>query len=154
MPGGCIHQIAPPRIERPGRGGAVEVAGDAWVAVIVALRPETHLIAQRNRIGDEAVWNGLHLTPVLPVVLFEDAARTERAQVVQALCLADMLGHRLVHDRPSPNLHAVRAFRMPHAYRSVDRKVGEVREDVAVAGGQRALHARVTETLSQLRVVD
>src|ERR1700758_2601629 len=121
MPGGCIHQIAPPRIERPGRGVAVELAGDAWVAAVVALRADTHLVVQRHRVGDETVRNDLHLTPVLAIVLLEDAAGAEGAQVVEALRLADMVGHRLVDDRPRPDLHPVGTLRMPHPNRSVDR---------------------------------
>src|SRR6516225_11211141 len=128
VPGVCVHQFAPPSVESSRGRVAVKLTSDAGVAVVVTLGPDAHLVVQRNRVGDEAMRNRLYLTPILTFVLFEDAARAESAQVVQPLRLADMLGHRLVYDRPCPHLDPVGTLRVPDPNGAVDREIGEVRE--------------------------
>src|SRR5246500_3659058 len=149
MPRRGVPEVTPVGVERARGSIAVELTGYSGVAPVFAFGSQPHLIVQMDGVGDESVRDGLDLTPVLTVVLFEDSAGTERAQVVEALRLSHVLGHRLVHDAPRPDLHPVSSFRVRHPNRTVDRQGGKVREHRAVPGRQRALDACVAQPQPQ-----
>src|SRR5687768_2451917 len=89
-----------------------------------------HLIIGRMAPANKALCRAGHLNPIIHVVLFEDACRTEAILRDEAHDIFDLGRGGFVDDRPAPNLHLVGPAGLPNpdcAREPMNGKIGEDR---------------------------
>ena len=96
----------------------VSVGFNPWRAKLIVdnlTATQHHRVVQRVPAADIAAHCGGALSPILAVLLFQEAGRTESMARPVQLSLTSFVGLVLFDDREPPDLGPARPLRHPHA---------------------------------------
>src|SRR6516225_282841 len=117
-----LIRIAPPAGQPPAQIGFRDLFAHA------------HLVVGREAPADHAARGAGHLDPIVHIVLFKNACRTEAVLRDEAHHVFDVRRRRLIDNGPTPDLHLVRSPWMPNAQGTVSQWTERLGKTVPAEG--------------------